>query len=664
MKRLKKILALAIAMAMVVAMALPAMAASIEVTDSATSNHVYKVYQIFTGTLTEKTDATTGEKTQTLSDVKYGSNYTGLAGDKTTSDSADAEAKAIETNNTTAREFATNLKDGITTNGEISGAAVATLNKDNNFKATGLADGYYLIVDETGVTNLEDGDMLSRYIVQVIGDTALAPKKSTVEEHKEIKSDTHTPSDVTTDKTADDLSVGETVTYSIDATVPENAVDFDKFFFVINDTLSPGLTLNTTSFSVYYMNGSTKVTLTENANDGYTLFVNDPESVTENRHAAPDRGKTFQIALKNPKALAGKTIFVEYTATLNENAVIGETPNTNKTTVQYSNNPEQDYDGEDTNNDGKPDDLTKNIYGETPEQETKTFTSSIRLKKTDGTNTLQGAKFKITGDSVKTVLVTSDVFEEGTGTGYDYYKLKDGTYTTVAPAENDSYVLKGNAPGATTYNVDDGGYVRSGEGPDYTYTVATYDQLRDSTTPIYAKVTATKDQYEAPVSGVYKKYKKTTKTETIETSQSVSAEAFVDSNGFVKFDGLGAGTYTITETQTPTGYNSIEPFTVTISFDKTDADKDTTNNDTDADNLVWSATSPYVVTQTNTTGTITEVDSNSDSVVDTFLIEVINQSGTQLPSTGGIGTTIFYVVGAILVIGAGVVLITRRRMDA
>ena len=45
-------------------------------------------------------------------------------------------------------------------------------------------------------------------------------------------------------------------------------------------------------------------------------------------------------------------------------------------------------------------------------------------------------------------------------------------------------------------------------------------------------------------------------------------------------------------------------------------------------------------------------------------ISVVNNKGTELPSTGGIGTTIFYVVGAILVIGAGVVLITKRRMEA
>ena len=52
----------------------------------------------------------------------------------------------------------------------------------------------------------------------------------------------------------------------------------------------------------------------------------------------------------------------------------------------------------------------------------------------------------------------------------------------------------------------------------------------------------------------------------------------------------------------------------------------------------------------------------SESIL--FDIDVPNNSGSELPSTGGIGTTIFYVVGAILVIGAGVVLITRRRRDA
>ena len=44
--------------------------------------------------------------------------------------------------------------------------------------------------------------------------------------------------------------------------------------------------------------------------------------------------------------------------------------------------------------------------------------------------------------------------------------------------------------------------------------------------------------------------------------------------------------------------------------------------------------------------------------------EIVNTKGVELPSTGGIGTTIFYVVGAVLILGAGVILVTRRRVNA
>ena len=43
--------------------------------------------------------------------------------------------------------------------------------------------------------------------------------------------------------------------------------------------------------------------------------------------------------------------------------------------------------------------------------------------------------------------------------------------------------------------------------------------------------------------------------------------------------------------------------------------------------------------------------------------DVVNNSGAQLPSTGGIGTTIFYVLGSVLVIGAAVLLVTKKRMS-
>ncbi len=45
------------------------------------------------------------------------------------------------------------------------------------------------------------------------------------------------------------------------------------------------------------------------------------------------------------------------------------------------------------------------------------------------------------------------------------------------------------------------------------------------------------------------------------------------------------------------------------------------------------------------------------------IVDIENRSGTELPSTGGIGTTIFYIVGSLLVIGCGIVLVSRRRMN-
>ena len=87
------------------------------------------------------------------------------------------------------------------------------------------------------------------------------------------------------------------------------------------------------------------------------------------------------------------------------------------------------------------------------------------------------------------------------------------------------------------------------------------------------------------------------------------------------FTGLGAGQYTLEESTVPAGYNKAADQTITVT-----ADGFTAAN----------------LEQTST---------------------VINEQGTVLPSTGGIGTTIFYIIGAILVIGAGVVLVTRSRMN-
>lgn len=109
--------------------------------------------------------------------------------------------------------------------------------------------------------------------------------------------------------------------------------------------------------------------------------------------------------------------------------------------------------------------------------------------------------------------------------------------------------------------------------------------------------------------------------------------------------------YGLLETEAPEGYNLLKaPVIVTLTTAYAE------------EGSVKTAT----VTATNATvtkGTVTlSADQNTDQPLATA--QVINESGTELPSTGGIGTTIFYVIGAILVLGAGILLVTRRRMNA
>lgn len=121
------------------------------------------------------------------------------------------------------------------------------------------------------------------------------------------------------------------------------------------------------------------------------------------------------------------------------------------------------------------------------------------------------------------------------------------------------------------------------------------------------------------------------------------------------FTGLDAGKYKLVETTVPNGYNKAADlyFIVEATYD-TDAanpaltalevkdEKGAVLSNPDDENALFSATL-------------------STGVVST---KVVNQSGTELPSTGGVGTTVFYVLGSILVLAAAVLLITKRRMQS
>jgi len=121
------------------------------------------------------------------------------------------------------------------------------------------------------------------------------------------------------------------------------------------------------------------------------------------------------------------------------------------------------------------------------------------------------------------------------------------------------------------------------------------------------------------------------------------------------FERVDDGEYLLVETTTPAGYNSVKPMQFKVEA-KHDAESDnpTLTSVTGTDTHGTAATlDPITLGSLTVSGKLSGVSTN-----------INNESGSVLPSTGGMGTTIFYVLGTILVLGAGVLLITRRRMKA
>lgn len=117
------------------------------------------------------------------------------------------------------------------------------------------------------------------------------------------------------------------------------------------------------------------------------------------------------------------------------------------------------------------------------------------------------------------------------------------------------------------------------------------------------------------------------------------------------FKGLDDGEYTLTETVTPEGYNTIDPITFNVSANHEITWDGTGNRNT----LLKSLTGKKV------TGEITFAE--NANVNGSLVTDIINKSGTVLPSTGGMGTTVFYVVGGGLMAVAVVLLVTKKRME-
>lgn len=326
-------------------------------------------------------------------------------------------------------------------------------------------------------------------------------------------------------------------------------------------------------------------------NDDVVVSVNNVEIAktlyTVQTNPEDTDGHSFQIVFNdfygNFKDKAGKDIKITYSATLNEGADITVNGNENTASLTYSNNPNVTPTGVNEPEGTDP-------KGTTPPKNTKTYTANLKLMKVDEEgNELKGAKFQISGDAVNAVLINEKAYEKYTGTDTEgiFYMLKDGSFTPDAPT-------------AANKNLYDN------DGND--------------------------------------KYKKVTKVTKDTQKATICREAYVDEDGILVFNGLGAGTYTITELIAPDGYNKLEqPITFTLSDN---ARLEAAEGVEAGPN--WSVSGGGAAMDT------------TDNVTVNLTIE--NKAGSILPSTGGIGTKLFFVFGAALAIGSGIYLVTKKRM--
>ncbi len=150
---------------------------------------------------------------------------------------------------------------------------------------------------------------------------------------------------------------------------------------------------------------------------------------------------------------------------------------------------------------------------------------------------------------------------------------------------------------------------------------------------VFAKETGTKGVYEYC---------------TEETADAVK-QFKTDDKGVLVIKGVAAGKYTVTEMVAPRGYNLL---------------KDAQDVEAVLRETYTTTIKTYLDADGNVTNEVTNTTNEYDAAANVAGLVVVNQSGTELPSTGGMGTTIFYVLGGLMMAGAAVLLITKKRMSA
>lgn len=362
-------------------------------------NGEYETYQIFTGTLSEDK--------KTLSNIKWGNGIT-EDGQKALQDKYGVSSAADLAEVLGASDFTAEQAK------QFAKAAGQYL--QNPGALTGLAAGYYLIQNKSVSAN----ETYTNFILEVVKDVEVEPKADTPTFEKKVKDTNDTTGDTTDWQDSADYDINDSVPFQLTATLPSNFTTYDHYYLEITDSLSAGLSYNSDA-KVYLVNGDSKTDVTSSftvAADGSSYVINDLRTISG--------------------ATDGSQIVVEYTATLNEKAVIGSKGNPNTAKLIYSNNPNNTGNGT-----TKPEEIT-----ETPEDTVIVFTYKVVVNKVDQNNdALAGAGFtlykKVNGDwkEVKTISADEATAAENSDKKniFTFSGLDDGDYKLSETTTPDGY---------------------------------------------------------------------------------------------------------------------------------------------------------------------------------------------------------------------------------
>lgn len=564
MNRMKKFASIMLALVMAFALMAPAFAstggettgrpqAPTATTGSITINnaskgHTYSAYQIFDGDLSYDSE-TGGDLTNpTLSNVEWGTgvNKTAVTAALADTEFADMTAADIAAylsdtktgGEATARKFAQAISGVLA---ETAQGTATIQGEETSCTISGLDFGYYLIKDTATIAGDDNkADAVSLFMLQVVGPTTVESKVGTPSSDKKIVTGENSEGR----EVVGDYNIGDTVKFELTATLGDNYDKYTTYKLVFHDTMSKGLTLKVDTI-VVKMGNTTFTQVTGDEKNGYTVTT---RTDTEGNATLDIAFADLKTAASN--AATGSVITVTYEATLNSDAVIGNPGNPNTMHLEFSNNPNDEGEGE---------------TGKTPDKEVIVFTFELDNNKVDGQN----------------------------------------TETTLPGAE---FVLK----------------TATGDSTDVKYAVInaeTHKFIRWSD----VKIEGTNDDDE--------------------TTTLVS-----DEDGLFQVIGIEAGTYYLEETKAPVGYNKLEnDITVVITPSYDPNYQGTPGNDN-------------VITELDVTVGGKDAAIDDDKGIGTGTIA--NNKGATLPETGGIGTTIFYAVGGLLTVGAVVLLVTKKRMNA